>query len=509
MQRTKTEKRQAVCIVLYVILLAIPFLGAVLQQNGEVSFSFGARQLGLLGNSLKLGISVAALSLLLGFFGALFLCNSRKVQGYKKYYFVLLLPIPFYIYALSWMYLIKMLAKIWPALLAYSVKGLGACIFVEVLAYYPLALLLFLIGMEQISPALLRMASVYGTDNRTVRRVVLETVLPYGAAAGGLICTLSMTEFSVPSMFQYTTYALDIFSVYSRTGSALTAYCRCVPLLVLLVLPVLWIVRNMRQFSVTASYKDRCYLKVRGGMRVCSVVAFGISILQILIPLVVFIITAGGFRAIAASLGMIAEELQTSFWTSVWSGVLCLLISIVPAEVFCRNIGKKWSCIFLLTMVIPGTIQAMGLLKIVNLLNLLALERSVLLTSLGCALKLTPFLVIWLCAARMRVNQKELEMADILAARRRDYWNVWLHTRAPGYVVGFAMAFFMTFAEEGIPLILMAPGKETITVKIYNYLHYGASEYVSAFSVVILVFILSVEVLILLAIRWNRRARKR
>ena len=73
MQRTKTEKRQAVCIVLYFILLAIPFLGAVLQQNGEVSFSFGARQLGLLGNSLKLGISVAALSLLLGFFGALFL----------------------------------------------------------------------------------------------------------------------------------------------------------------------------------------------------------------------------------------------------------------------------------------------------------------------------------------------------------------------------------------------------------------------------------------------------
>ena len=497
MRKTKTEKIQTVCIVLYAILLAIPFLGAVLQQNGSVSFSLGARQLGLLGNSLKLGISAAVLSLLLGFFGAIFLWNSRKLQGYKKYYFVLLLPIPFYIYALSWMYLIKVLAKIWPALLAYSVKGLGACIFVEVLAYYPLALLLFLIGMEQINPNVLRMASVYGT------------VLPYGAAAGGLICTLSMTEFSVPSMFQYTTYALDIFSVYSRTGSALTAYCRCVPLLVLLVLPVLWIVRNMRQFGVTASYKDRCYLNVRGGMRVCSVVAFVISILQILIPLIVFLITAGGFQAIAASFGMIAEELHTSFWTSVWSGVLCLLISIVPAEVFCRNLKKKWAGIFLLTMVIPGTIQAMGLLKIVNLLNLMALERSVLLTSLGCALKLTPFLVIWLCAARMRVNQKELEMADILAARRRDYWNVWLHTRASGYVVGFALAFFMTFAEEGIPLILMAPGKETITVKIYNYLHYGTSEYVSAFSVVILVFILLVEVLILLAVRWNRRIQKR
>ena len=62
----------------------------------------------------------------------------------------------------------------------------------------------------------------------------------------------------------------------------------------------------------------------------------------------------------------------------------------------------------------------------------------------------------------------------------------------------FAIAFFWIFAEEGIPLILMAPGKETVTVKIYNYLHYGASEYVSAFSVAVLLFIFGIEALIII-----------
>ena len=54
----------------------------------------------------------------------------------------------------------------------------------------------------------------------------------------------------------------------------------------------------------------------------------------------------------------------------------------------------------------------------------------------------------------------------------------------PGLMIAFMLAFFMTYAEEGIMLVLMAPGLEAITVKIYNYLHYGASEYVSAFCLI-------------------------
>ncbi len=50
------------------------------------------------------------------------------------------------------------------------------------------------------------------------------------------------------------------------------------------------------------------------------------------------------------------------------------------------------------------------------------------------------------------------------------------------------MVFLLTLGEEGIPLILMPPGYETLAVKVYNYLHYGASELVSGFCLITVLF---------------------
>ena len=160
-------------------------------------------------------------------------------------------------------------------------------------------------------------------------------------------------------------------------------------------------------------------------------------------------------------------------------------------------------------MAIPGTIQAMGLLKIVNMARWTSIENSIFLMAWGCALKFAPFMILWLCVARMRVNQKEFEMAEIFETKKFESLKVKLHLLIPGYIAGFALVFFMTFAEEGIPLILMAPGKEVITVKIYNYLHYGASEMVSAFSVIILSFILGIEVLLVFLWKWMKGFKMR
>ena len=47
----------------------------------------------------------------------------------------------------------------------------------------------------------------------------------------------------------------------------------------------------------------------------------------------------------------------------------------------------------------------------------------------------------------------------------------------------------------------MPPGMETASVKIYNYLHYGASEYVAGFCLITVLLMLAAECLILWLIR--------
>ena len=140
----------------------------------------------------------------------------------------------------------------------------------------------------------------------------------------------------------------------------------------------------------------------------------------------------------------------------------------------------------------------MGLLKVINMAGLISFEKSIWMTSLGCALKLAPFVILWLCVARMRVDTRTIEIAEIFAINKLEPIKVRMHIFMPAYIAGFGIAFFLAFAEESIPLILMAPGKETITVKIYNYLHYGASEYVSALSIVVILFIFGIEIIMIL-----------
>ena len=501
MKRKYIYRLQLLGVFIYLIIVSSPLLGAFMQQSEKIKLSFSIRQFNLLGNSFKLGIIVTIISLILGFFCALFIANTKWFVGWRKFYFVISLPIPFYIYALSWMYMLKVLSKFWPEISRYSVSGIGACIFVESLAYFPIAVLFILIGMEHIDADVLRMASIYAKDNKAVNHIVVKSVAPYCVAAAGLICTLSVTEFSVPSMFQYNTYALDIFSVYSRTGSALMAYFQCIPLIFVLIVPIIWLTKNIKQFEIKTNEKNKYRLKITGITKVLSMIAFSISILQIFVPIVIFLITTGSFQNILSGCKMILEELNTSFWTAFFGAMFCVIISFIPA-IFMKNNFNKLVGVILYTMAIPGSIQAMGLLKIVNTAGWLAFEKSIFITSWGCALKLAPFMVLWLCVARMRVDNKAIELAQIFATNRLSPIKIIIRTLLPGYIVGFAIAFFLIFAEEGIPLILMAPGKETVTVKIYNYLHYGASEYVSAFSVVVLLFIFGMEALLILVYKF-------
>ena len=493
---------------IYVLITLLPLAGALLQYQGQLYISFGVRQVFLLGNSIKLAALVVMLDLFIGFFCALFLFSLGKRQIWHKYYLVAMMPIPYYVYALSWMYIIRVLSLVWPGLVRFSIKGIGACVFVETLAFLPVTTLFILTGIENIHEDILRMAAVYGSGNRTAFRIILPSAWPYGLSAAGLIVIMSMTEFSVPSMFQYNTYALDIFSVYSRTGSALTAYIQCIPLLLVLIIPMIWVFKGLRGFSIKRTCRQSYRLRLSGPVKGLSIAAFLLSIIQILFPMIAFLFTAGGCRKLAESWIMIVDELGNSLSTALVSGLICLALAMLPAA-FLRHNTQKTPYIILYAMVIPGAIQAMGLLKIANWLGLVFVEKTILLASIGCALRATPFAIIILLIVKLRTDYKPIEMAEIYAVDPLDAVKIKARSFLPAYIVCFGTAFFLTFAEESIPLILMAPGKETITVKIYNYLHYGASEYVSAFSILVIIFVFGVEGAVVLLNRAIRGIKKK
>jgi iron(III) transport system permease protein len=63
---------------------------------------------------------------------------------------------------------------------------------------------------------------------------------------------------------------------------------------------------------------------------------------------------------------------------------------------------------------------------------------------------------------------------------------------APGYAAAAGIVFLLSMGEVGSALLLCPPGKGALSVKIYNYLHYGATETVAGFCLILALLTLAV-----------------
>ena len=86
---------------------------------------------------------------------------------------------------------------------------------VQVFATLPIPVLLLLTGLETISPSVLESVRLEGGGRSILRRMILPQLGPYLLASAGVLLILSLSDYSVPSVFQYNVYALDLFAEFS------------------------------------------------------------------------------------------------------------------------------------------------------------------------------------------------------------------------------------------------------------------------------------------------------
>jgi iron(III) transport system permease protein len=53
--------------------------------------------------------------------------------------------------------------------------------------------------------------------------------------------------------------------------------------------------------------------------------------------------------------------------------------------------------------------------------------------------------------------------------------------------------FILSVGELGTTLLVIPPGRETIVIKIYNLMHYGAEQMVAALCVILIVITLAIS----------------
>lgn len=101
-----------------------------------------------------------------------------------------------------------------------------------------------------------------------------------------------------------------------------------------------------------------------------------------------------------------------------------------------------------------------------------------------------PIMVLVMIAQLRRIDTTLFDAARVLQVsllQRHIY--VSLPLLAPGVLGAMGVMTLFSLGELGTTLMVIPPGRTTITLRIYNYLHYGASESVAGLTLILMIVV--------------------
>ena len=499
-------------LLLYVLLAGLPLLLLITSTfasilaggNDWVSLVFpSGRRLALLLRTVCFALAVAIPGTALGFLGAgtLRFTRSRILRGLAAF----LIPsaaIPPHIHAMAWSALILRMNGVLrvAGLPGLPDQGFLVSAWVQMLALLPFSLGILFLALAGIPNELLEASRVSAPDKRTMRRVLLPLALPGLSASFSFLFLVSLLDYSVPSLFQLNLYTLGIFSEYSIAYDASHAFLMSLPLL-LVSLPAAWLLqhalRGLPLIPPGNGRSARWPIRLPVWMQTLSVLSVLVFLLQLLVPLVVLTLKSLPAFTSLAWLTSSLPDLGISALIGLGTALFTLPFAHTAASAIHgrRRDRHAWWCLVLLPMAIPAPLIGIALAHAWNdaALSWTGLYNTLFMPILACTLRFLPFSVFLLLAKLKRMDRSLFDAAAVLQKNNlQTLFHIHLPLMSGVYLGTGLLAAVLAVGELGATILLVPPGAGTLTLKIYNYLHYGASETVSGLCLLLYLIALAI-----------------
>ncbi|MEW6571866.1 MAG: ABC transporter permease subunit [Nitrospirota bacterium] len=110
---------------------------------------------------------------------------------------------------------------------------------------------------------------------------------------------------------------------------------------------------------------------------------------------------------------------------------------------------------------------------------------------LGCMVRSIPFVIRTTSSGIRQVSPSMEEVAFLNTGNwAKVVRKIVVPLLKPSLMAGFFITFILSIGELGTTLLVIPPGRETIPIKIYNLMHYGADQMVAALCLILIVVIL-------------------
>jgi iron(III) transport system permease protein len=483
--------------LLALIAQIIPSISAGNLEWLKLAIPVG-RRLVLLINSLVFAASVAVAGVVLGILGGSLLWRwDAGWRGYLRWLIIVLAPIPPYIHALAWTSTIyavnSWLQKI--GLPPLPVQGWVTAWWIQLMSLTPIAIGLALIGLKSVEPLLIDAGRIMRSDAVNLFRVILPLAAPALLAGGGVLFLLSLLDYSVPSLVNLNVYSLEIFAEFSASNQPVRALLLSFPILLIAVVVIFASLSPLRNAAQSTSWRMPTWKVAPAWPKwlvILQWLALAVLVAQIVVPMVSLSADVGTWNSMASAIKMASREINFTFWVSLIVALICLPIALAVARELV--VSRKWEKLIWLLVItplaIPPSLIGIGLITIWNRPLVFQVYGTGIMPVLAGLARFTPIAVIVLAAQLRSLNPLFIDAARILQTNRWQTWKqIWLPMLAPGFLASAGIVFALTLGELGATLLIAPPGQATLTIRIYNFLHYGASSVVAGLCLMMAVVI--------------------
>lgn len=535
-------------VIAYLALVPIGFLlWQTFVRNGHLSVvafrdAYAAVGLGtMVLNSFAFSLGSSALAMVIGTLLAHLIVRS-DVPGKPLMYAASVVPliIPGILHTIAWTFLLdprngilnlNVIEKLGlPAFNVYSIPGM---ILVEGLHLSPLVFLLMVASFRSMDPSLEESAVMSGAPMRKVfLRVTLPLARPALYAAILIMVVRGLESFEVPAVIGLRNH---VWVFTSRIYDALHALnpdyagagALAMSLLVLTSLGV-WVhsrlARRARAFQTVTGkgFRPRTMPLGRWRWPATSFILL-YFVVAIVLPLLTLgyastqsfysppthytltHLTGANYPAVFHD-PLFKHAVKNSLILGVGSATAVMLMAAVAAWLVVRTeLPGRWMVdnLAFMPLVVPGLVLGVALLTVYLRIKFLPIYGTLWILFIAYLTRYMPYGMRYASTSMFQIGRELEESAQMSGAGWfQSFRRVVLPLLVPGFVAGWIYIFVVSFRELGSSVLIYSPGREVLSIAIWQEWNDGLLPQLSALGVMLVGFLV-----VLVAIAYRLGAR--
>jgi iron(III) transport system permease protein len=361
-------------------------------------------------------------------------------------------------------------------------QGTFAALWVNGIAFAPLAIGLSAAAFLQVDPALLEAARLFQPAPRAIRRILLGIAAPYLTIGFLLIFILSLQDFTVPALFSVPAYAMGIFARFAAERDPAALAAQALPL-ILAALPLFFLVS--RAWKRLSGNQIGGPVQPLGGLGLGSPVTKLFADLWICLPALAPLLLLGLSFDITRWRTAVERALPDLGY-SLELAALASVVAVVLGALLARQMDRMkralplLATLCLIPLVLPSVLPSIGVLKLMQILPPEWEDAGPFLAALCRVLPIAAFILL---TARRRRDPGLLDAARLLGrSPRQRFLRIHVPMLVPAAAAAMVAAFTFTMGECAGMILVLPPGRSTLATRLFNLLHYGAGPDVAALS---------------------------